>query len=120
MPDAWTWIAHYADGESVAELDPRGDHGFADVDLERVRAFEVRLLEPANGQASFCLLVDPDKGERPFFVRTRASSWLLAGGEAETLHTCLGLQQTRGDAQLTVYVQFDDQGHVIISSERAF
>jgi hypothetical protein len=118
MTDAWTWVARYADGESVAELDPRGDHGFADVDLERVRAFEVCPVDPAANQASFCLLVDPDKGERPFFVRTRASAWLLAGGEVETLHTVLGLQRTVGESLLTVYVHFDGQGHVVIASER--
>lgn len=113
--DAWTWVARYDDGSSISELDPHGDHGFADVELDRVCAFELHPVDPSNVQASFCVVVNPQKGEVPFFVRTRASSWLLAGGDDELLHTVLGLRQSDGQ---TLYVTFDDERRVVISSER--
>lgn len=111
-------MARYADGECVAELDPRGDHGFADVDLERVTAFELHPVDPTSGRSSYCVLVDPHKGQVPIFFRTRATGWLLAGGEPETVMTCIGRQQTVADQTLSVYVFLDEQGHVVISDER--
>ena len=110
--DNWTWVARYEDGSSIAELDPAGDHGFADVDLGRVRQFELFPLDPSAGQLSFCILVA--EGEQPFFTRVRGSGWLLRGGDTKALHTCLGLQR---EGQ-TTYVTFDDHGRVVISGER--
>ena len=111
MVDAWTWLARYEDGSTVTEMD---DHGFADVDPKRVRAFEIYPLDNSSTLPSFSLLVDPDKGERVFFTRTRALGWLQAGGEPETLHTVLGLHCD----DHTVYIHFDAQRRVVIASER--
>jgi len=113
MADAWTWIARYDDGACVAELDPHGDHGFADVDLERVRAFELQPSNPDSSLPSFCVLIDPARGQRPIFFRRRATAWLLAGGESETVLTCVG---RRDDASAT-YLFLDAQGHVVVSAD---
>jgi hypothetical protein len=103
--DAWTWAATYTDGSTVAEGDD------ASLDLQRVAVFELRPQR--GGLGSFSVLIN--QGETPFFVRTRATAWLMGGGEAETLQHVLGLGLADGT---TVYITCDEQGHAVISSER--
>lgn len=114
MADAWTWVARYDDGSCIAELDPHGDHGFADVELERVRAFELHPADPESGLSTFCILIDPLRGQVPIFFRTRATEWLLAGGESETLHTCIG----RREGDVETYIYCDDTRRVVIADRR--
>jgi hypothetical protein len=109
------WTAHYDDGTTVEEYGPDGDHGFADVDLSRVRIFELDPVDPSSGRSSFGVLIDPSKNQRPIFFRRRASSWANAGGPGETMMTCIGRQETVEGKNASTYVFFDDAGHVLIA-----
>jgi len=111
--DAWTWVAHYADGGTLEELDPHGDHGFADVDLERVCGFELRPI--GAGLPAVYVMIDAAAGERPVFFRRRATSWLLAGGDPSTVFTCVG----RRDGHGATCVFLDETGRVLLADEGA-
>ena len=115
-PNAWTWVAFYDDGSQLLETgDPAGDHAFSEIDLARCTGFQLEPVDPDSGRSSFMVLIDPKKGQRPIFFRRRATPWEIAGGEPETLMTCIGRQEKAGRRNFSTYVFFDDAGHVLIA-----
>lgn len=124
-PDAWTWIARYEDGSTLGEYEVDGDHGFAEIDLTRIRTLELHPVRP--DLPSFAVLIDPSKDQRPIFFRRRASNSML-GDPGFHMYTALGRQDTVRIATfdksgLPIHVRrnvqtvvlFDDQGHIVIA-----
>ena len=110
------WTAFYDDGSILQEFGQDGDHGFGEIDLSRLHIFQLDPVDPQGGRPAFCVLIDPAKGQRPIFFRREVSN-NPQGDDGYHLLTCIGRQETVHGTNVSTYVFFDNDGHVVIADE---
>jgi len=115
-PDVYTWVAFYQDGTSLREFDETGqDHGFGEVDLDRLGAFA--LLPTVPGLSAAQVLIDPASGQRPIFFRRRIGRAEPHPDRARPNHLTLhflGWQKTVGGQNVRAATAYWPDGSMLL------
>lgn len=114
--DAYTWRAHYHNGQMISEDDVPGGRGFADVEAERVRAL---TLEMTAQPFYFTQQVQiPDGASPVFFRRRRIRLDPELGGQSDggTIH-CIGWTRRPEEGGEGVYLFLFEDGDAILTSD---
>lgn len=112
--EPWCWIAWYGEGDHLPQFCPRGGafHRFADIDLGRLTAFEVR---PAEGHApGFTVHVRP--GMRPIFFKRHRRLNVGTPHERHEVLFCFGYQETVGGRNVKCVLTIRPDGAVSIEN----
>lgn len=108
--DDYRWIAHYDDDTWLNEE----DHGFADIDLSRIIAFE--LAPNRDGFAPIAVDIDQSVGMRPIFFRRRYLT--VATDNEQTLNgsvTFVGWQKTVAGRNVKSFVAILPDGSLLLA-----
>lgn len=111
MADNFSWRAHYNDG---TVLDEEG-HGFADVDQNKLTAFE--LIPNVPGRNGYVLKCTPEI--RPIFFRRRTLTVSMQSGKEigrSCIH-CLGWQKTVKGVNVASYTFIFEDGSVVVTDD---
>jgi hypothetical protein len=115
--DQLLWVAGYDDGTQLEECDGNADHGFGEVDLERLRYF---ALVPRSG-GGVQHVVQQSKGTKLIFFRRRQIelSQDLDGAQEWVTIPVLGLKITAGDRVTKVYEYLLPNGSTLLTDDFA-
>jgi hypothetical protein len=115
--DVWTWVAEYADGTTIFEMDDAGYdvHGLKDVDLSRVVRFT--LIPLREGLPTPTVQLDQASGQRLIFTRRRRIEVNPASEEVvdrSTTHL-LGWQRTVEGRNVKGVTYWFEDGSCLVS-----
>lgn len=115
IDDAFTWRAHYHDGQIVSEDDVPEGRGWAEVEKERVRAL---TLESRVQPFYFTQQTQIPPGASPVFFRRRSVQVNASSPEATyngTIH-CIGWTRGAGEDG-GVYLFIFEDGDTILTTD---
>lgn len=117
MSDVYNWIAYYNDGTILQEIDPEGDHGFADIDHSKLVQF--LLVPQKEGFYPVVVSINVAEGQRLiFFRRTKIDFNITNGTESHRDRiTCVGYQQTVQGTNVSVYNFIMPDGTSMLSND---
>jgi len=113
--EPWFWVARYGDGGALAQFDAEDGtfHRFAEIDLDRLAAFEVRRAV-AGGQV-FSVHIAP--GMRPVFFMRHQRLHVGTPAEERVKLFCFGFQETVGGRNVKAVLTVAPDGSVAMTND---
>ncbi len=119
--DLWHWRAWYRDGSVLNEYDAAGKHGFKEINLQEVVAFE--LVPQYNGYAAIHVRIDKP-GMEPVFFRRRTIPISIDGQQlpgmpqmAQTTIHILGWKRSINGQEIGSYTFLYEDGSILVSDD---
>jgi hypothetical protein len=113
----WNWRAHYNDGTKLDEWENNTEHGWKDVDLDRLVAFELIPDYDCLHLPRPTLSITPTM--RPiFFRRNRVEIDPNGGNEVGRIVVpCLGWQKTIEGVNVKSFTFYFEDGSVVVTDD---